>query len=373
MNAFAYKAKNNKRKDNMSTITEEKRKHFLTDVAAIRLSLIVLLVVYHAFCIYTGAWDSPFPEDAQISAYKWLGMIIHCFRLETMVFISGYLLGFQSIRKPDALSVHACVARKAKRILLPCLLFGVVYYVMFYDLHAPWYTILLRLLGGCGHLWFLPMIFWCFVFVYLISKVFPPPIGKNGNKWLYVILAVSLALTIVNPFGSLRFGLGSIGWYFLYFLLGFTVKTQMVAFPKSNARNLLLACLIFAATSVAYVLVRDYAAVSFAEKAARYILSGLLHTTNALAAIFVIYNAANAKKAAAYLQDKPLLITLSGYCYGVYIYQQFVLKLLYYHTPLPPVLGRYWLPWVATAITVAASLLLCHYSLKTRLGRFLIG
>ena len=188
-----------------------------------------------------------------------------------------------------------------------------------------------------------------------------------------MILAVSLALTIVNPFGSLRFGLGSIGWYFLYFLLGFTVKTQMVAFPKSNARNLLLACLIFAATSVAYVLVRDYAAVSFAEKAARYILSGLLHTTNALAAIFVIYNAANAKKAAAYLQDKPLLITLSGYCYGVYIYQQFVLKLLYYHTPLPPVLGRYWLPWVATAITVAASLLLCHYSLKTRLGRFLIG
>ena len=159
----------------MSTITEEKRKHFLTDVAAIRLSLIVLLVVYHAFCIYTGAWDSPFPEDAQISAYKWLGMIIHCFQLETMVFISGYLLGFQSIRKPDALSVHACVVRKAKRILLPCLLFGVVYYVMFYDLHAPWYTILLRLLGGCGHLWFLPMIFWCFVFVYLISKVLPPP------------------------------------------------------------------------------------------------------------------------------------------------------------------------------------------------------
>lgn len=47
---------------------------------------------------------------------------------------------------------------------------------MFYDLQASWYNIIWKLLNGCGHLWFLPMIFWCFVLVYLIEIT--PPYGK---------------------------------------------------------------------------------------------------------------------------------------------------------------------------------------------------
>ena len=147
------------------------------DVVAIRLSLIFLLVVYHALCIFTGAWDSPYTPAINIPTYDWLGMLMHSFRLETMVFISGLLLGYNASKKPNALSFNSCVVKKAKRILLPCLLFGIIYYVMFYDLQASWYNIIWKLLNGCGHLWFLPMIFWCFVLVYLI-KITPPPYGK---------------------------------------------------------------------------------------------------------------------------------------------------------------------------------------------------
>ena len=33
-----------------------KRKVYLEDVVVLRLSLIVLLVLYHSFCIISGAW-----------------------------------------------------------------------------------------------------------------------------------------------------------------------------------------------------------------------------------------------------------------------------------------------------------------------------
>ena len=93
------------------------KRDFLMDVVAIRLSLILLLVVYHALCIYTGAWDSPFLTDIDIPFYDYLGMLIHSFQLETMVFISGLLLGYNALKKPKALSFHSCVVKKAKRIL----------------------------------------------------------------------------------------------------------------------------------------------------------------------------------------------------------------------------------------------------------------
>ena len=36
-----------------------KRKVYLEDVVVLRLSLIVLLVLYHSFCIFSGAWEVP--------------------------------------------------------------------------------------------------------------------------------------------------------------------------------------------------------------------------------------------------------------------------------------------------------------------------
>lgn len=81
------------------------------DVVAIRLSLIFLLVVYHAPCIFTGAWDSPYTPAINIPTYDWLGTLIHLSRMEAMVFISGLLLGYCALKKPNALSFNSCVVK----------------------------------------------------------------------------------------------------------------------------------------------------------------------------------------------------------------------------------------------------------------------
>ncbi len=97
-----------------------------------RLGLIFFLVVYHALCIYTGGWEKPFDSFPDIPLYDWIGMSTHGFQLQSMVFISGLLFGYTLMKHPERLCFNSCVVRKAKRVLLPCYIFGIVYWLMFY-------------------------------------------------------------------------------------------------------------------------------------------------------------------------------------------------------------------------------------------------
>ena len=109
------------------------------------------------------------------------------------------------------------------------------------------------------------------------------------------------------------------------------------------------------------------------SKAAKMLSMNIAHMMMCITAIFTIYTTANKPCVIRYLTDRPQLITISGYCYGVYIYQQFILKLLYYRTPMLMLVNKWLLPWIAFVIALVVSLLLCHLTLRTRWGRYLIG
>lgn len=51
------------------------------------------------------------------------------------------------------------------------------------------------------------------------------------------------------------------------------------------------------------------------------------------------------------------MITLSENCFGVYLFQQFVLKLIY-NSHIPQVINPVCLPWISFAIALIISLLL---------------
>ena len=67
------------------------------------------------------------------------------------------------------------------------------------------------------------------------------------------------------------------------------------------------------------------------------------------------------------------VITLSSCCFGIYLFQQFVLKFLYYYTDLPIVVGPYYLPWCGFVITMVVSFFFTRLFLKTKIGLSLIG
>lgn len=59
--------------------------------------------------------------------------------------------------------------------------------------------------------------------------------------------------------------------------------------------------------------------------------------------------------------------------FGVYLFQQFILKGLYDYTFLPTVLDCYSLPWIGFVVALLGSLLMAYLIRKIRVGRLLIG
>ena len=293
-----------------------KRKVYLEDVVVLRLSLIVLLVLYHSFCIFSGAWEVP-KDYPLIPIYWWIAKTSYSFMLETFVFISGYLFGFQVQKNGiGIICFKNTILKKAKRLLLPCFFFGVIYYTVFYDLSKPVYEISYSIMCGTGHLWFLPMLFWCFTEIYLIERL----------KVSYKVVLPLLALVALCSFIPLPFRMSNSMYYSLFFYIGYCIKRYSWGVRRFFTKR------------------------SFVSFGILYLIS------------FVIFNVING-----------IMIKLSGLCFGVYICQQFILKIIYYQMGGLNKIDPVFLPWIGFVITLALSLFISHYILKTRLGRFLIG
>jgi fucose 4-O-acetylase-like acetyltransferase len=141
------------------------KKSLLQDVVLLRVIVIFLLVIYHAFIIYSHGWKEPvvFQEN---SVYWWMAKFSYSFMLETFVFISGYLLAYQAINGKLQEVFWHFTKKKASRLVLPCLIFSIIYFLMFrdYSLSVVYKDIYN---GSVGHLWFLPMLFWCYLMGYI--------------------------------------------------------------------------------------------------------------------------------------------------------------------------------------------------------------
>ena len=68
-----------------------------------------------------------------------------------------------------------------------------------------------------------------------------------------------------------------------------------------------------------------------------------------------------------------LCIKLSSCCFGVYIFQQFIIYFLYYHTNIPAIVGAYWLPWIGFVLALSISIIASLGLLSTKIGRTIIG
>ena len=66
-------------------------------------------------------------------------------------------------------------------------------------------------------------------------------------------------------------------------------------------------------------------------------------------------------------------LNIGTYGMGIYILQQFVIMILYYHTAFPVLLGKFVLPWFCFTITLLASYIATYGFMHSRIGRIMIG
>ena len=156
---------------------------YLLDAVVIRPLIIGIVVIYHAFIIYSGGWEEPVGFQP-VKWYGWIAKFFNTFQMPAIIFVSGYIYGYQQLTLGRFDSLKDIVIKKFKRLVLPSVFFSLIYFFMFYRWED--YTFLssvLKILSGVGHLWFLPMLFWCFVvgkiLVNLCFKRLPSQLNQN--------------------------------------------------------------------------------------------------------------------------------------------------------------------------------------------------
>lgn len=338
------------------------QKQLLNEVVIIRFTLIIFLVLYHSFAPYSGAWQPI--TDEFVGVYYWISKFTYSFFLGSFVFISGYLYAYSEIKRGSQ-PFKRMIKKKCMRLLIPSIIFSSIYLIVFglkdgESLAHGVYTII----EGRGHMWFLPMLFWLFVGIELLKLINMRPITI-----IVCTLIVSIFAVLPLPFCinlSFRF--------LVFFYLGYVCMLR-----KNDAITIIQHTPGFLLTCVTIYLVTFIAIESFDlyyDQPHNALINLVLfygRIIYTLAGTIALYGVT-----IKFINDHEIHISngitqLSGMCFGVYLYQQFILIYLYYHTDYVNVIGGGIAPWAAFAITLIASIGLSYLTLKTRIGRALIG
>lgn len=345
-------------------MTQNENKIRLDEVTLMRTILALLIVFMHSFTCYNGSWKEP-AGYVDIPLYKWLARISFAYTLEAFVFISGYLFAFQRITLKRTGGGISLIANKLKRLILPSIIFSIIYFLLFYEYKGLGNAVY-SIINGCGHMWYLPMLFWCFVVGWLLEQI------KIKDRWKMAFLVVLNLLSII----TLPLRLSSAFSFMVYFYAGFLFyKYADKIKPLITQKKLVVIWLLFVVFFVVFRPLRDvlvtYDSQSIYLKLIVFVGNNACQLLYASVGLIAFYGTA-----VCFTQHHQLSETtkkISACCFGIYLFQQFVLQLLYYKTSFPLWVGPYWLPWCGFVIAAVVSYVLSVLLLKTKTGRFLIG
>lgn len=337
----------------------------LNEVTLMRSVLALLIVFMHAFTCYNHSWGEP-KGFVDVPLYKWLSRISFSFTLEAFVFISGYLFAFQRYTLNRKEGIAILIQQKIKRLILPSIVFSTVYFFFFYQ-YKGFSEMLYSIINGCGHMWFLPMLFWCFIGGWLLEQI------DVNNIWKMVFLICLHLLAIF----SLPMQLNRACFFMIYFYLGFVVykKSEKIKSYHSIKRLLQWGWIFYILVFAVFRPLSDVFVCS--EKESVFHQLTILVCHNACQLIYAGLGLAVFYFSAIYYvkqnQLKPFTNKLAANSFGIYLFQQFVLLFLYYKTSFSLIVGPYWLPWCGFAIAIFVSYILSDFLRHTKIGKFLIG
>lgn len=344
-------------------VSQKQSKRVLTEVVLIRPFIILCLVFYHCFAIYAGSWDK-IPSIGEVDPYYWIVKFISGFQLEGITLVSGYVYAFQILYLKKQQKLSQLVIKKINRLMIPCWIFGVLYYFLItYNPEFSWWQVVLYIMDGAGHLWYLPMLFWCFIMAW----------GFNHFNLKIEFLLPILAMISIMPCPYVPFGIQRSLHFIFYFMMGFAcwMYHDVIQRMLLKIKYILPVMSIYVLLCVLAACIKDHEAyeTSFMMKASWHVLN-LFVKSSGVMGIFLIAKYLIENKR---YSPSSFLLWCSSICYGVYIWHQFLLKWLYYQTDFPVLMGTFLLPWISFFIALLVSVAITVLMLKTKVGRYLLG
>lgn len=184
------------------------------EVSIIRTVTVILVAfIQHSFAPYGNAWNfiPEIPNNILIG-YGIMATIFNNISMPLLIFISGYLYARLYIENGKYHSYSKLISNKIHRLLVPAYIFGIIFSLTLTPEFLT-FSNCSNIINGYAHLWYLPVLFWCFVIA---------PLFIERKRWIIeVILLLMTFVFIYVPLPRIL-GLG-FHMYFFYFVLGINI------------------------------------------------------------------------------------------------------------------------------------------------------
>lgn len=300
-------------------------KQYLNEITYLRPVIVFLIVVNHSFAVYSGVWNSPWGDSVpNIPVYVWIQRFAISCTLQVFTFVSGYVYEFQLKKKTEG-TLSALINNKSQRLLIPYVIFSVVYYIVCVSFGQ--FSLLVffhELFYGMGHLWFLLMLFWVFVVHKLLCNIL-----SRCKYQQYILLFISLLFTYLPSFITPILGLRSFFAYYFYFVLGTFILKKVNLHTKSYST--IRKGLVFFALFVSLWLIY-YWMIGNGNMHLSKVLIGII--TKSVHIVMCVTGIVSVLCVTRWLsnnyQPSKLVKYLSSCSFGIYIFHQTILQFLYY-------------------------------------------
>ena len=188
----------------------------LCEPDVIRAVAAVIVVFFHAYCMMYA--PTHFPDTIEIyrEKYYWFNSICLWFHMPIFIFVSGGVYGYLYTTKGKYREFWPFVKSKIQRLLVPYVVFAVIFML---TTNAWNWSGLYS--GAYSHLWFLSMLFWCFVTICIVNRL-----NLHGIWFKVIILLLSFYFLCYGRCTWNFFGVtGMYRWVF-WFYLGFVVYSN---------------------------------------------------------------------------------------------------------------------------------------------------
>lgn len=330
----------------------------LDNLSIIRGLAIVVVVAFHAYGMMYVHFDDATNQMYSQIYEKFNQSVLICIAMPMFVFVSGFLFSYLlSLGKYD--TWNELVRKKGQRILLPFLIFSWIFMATTGD----WRPLDPILQGTYWHLWFLPMLFWCFIIYYGFHRL-----GLMNKLWLTIpLLIITLIAVSLPKCVPMYIGTHNIHkWFFWFYLGGLVCQYQNVIcnlLSKYHLYLLLVSLYIF----YAVVDIRVYGDDTW-------------YATFGNASMVVVLWYLSTKVDWAKRQISKYIISFSTYSFGIYIFHNWVeLQLLsntskrIFHLDILAANHEILFPLGFFLIALIISWILTRLLMMTKVGKFLIG
>lgn len=213
----------------------------LYDVVLIRSFAIILVVAFHAYYMMMVPAHFPKSMETYHNLYYNINCLILKFRMPLYIFISGYLFSYLKNRRGKYSTFKDLLTNKLKRLIIPYFVFSTLMMITTNDFHWSAYWQL-----SYSHLWFITMLFWCFIFTRILS--FIP--WNNNLIWKLFIGTAFFVLCIKDalfePFLDLPNFLRFYFWFYFGYNLFLNSDKIFEFLKRSSTATIVILSIVFA-------------------------------------------------------------------------------------------------------------------------------